>query len=193
VLIADSTQASGVRWGLEQDYGPRPSDAGFLAWNGDPNGAATAFTPLGVAGTLYGALLRTHTPISVTNLAAYIGTAGATLTSGQCFMALYDASKNLVGVTADQSAAWVSTGWKTAALVSGPFTVQPGVFYVVMWFNGTTGPAPLRFNGAAGVPNGLSAAASSRFFTSNTGQTTTAPGSLTTFSATGNPIFLGVS
>src|SRR4249919_4225763 len=68
---------------------------------------------------------------SVTNVLMYMTTAGSGLTSGQCFGALYTEAGARVGVSADQAASWAgSTGVKTMALASGPFSCAAGNYYV---------------------------------------------------------------
>src|SRR6185312_9531310 len=44
------------------------------------------------------------------------------LTSGQNFAAVYDNTGTRIGVTADQTTPWASTGLKQMALTGGPFT-----------------------------------------------------------------------
>jgi hypothetical protein len=71
----------------------------------------------------------------------YVVTAGSSLTSGQNFAALYDSSKNLVGITADQATAWGTTGEKVMALTTPYVVTAPGLFKGAMWSVGTTPPA----------------------------------------------------
>jgi|GEM_PF-515752 len=158
-----------------------PVDHGLLSWAYDPSLAGASSTPLTPAGTL--TVIKMHFPVAqnVTNIITYVLTAGATLTSGQCFAALYQGG-NLLGTTADQSVNWTTTGVKTMALAGGPTAVAAGDVYVAFWFNGTTGPALLRGVGNSAANTGLSATVA-RFGTANTGVTTTAPASLSAISA----------
>lgn len=164
-----------------QAYNFIPPDQNLIAWSFDPAIANTSSTPLATAGTLY--VMKVHVPASgtVTNIVTCLTTAGGTLTSGQCFGALYQAGA-LLGQTADQAAAWASTGLKTAAIAGGAVAIAQGDAYIAFWFNGTTGPAFNRGNGTAAINAGLSAA-TSRFGTADTGKTTTAPGTLGTIAA----------
>lgn len=154
-----------------------PEEHGFKAWAYDPQLSGTTSTPLTPAGTLFVVKFRIRKVIVVTNVELAIITQGATLTAGQCKAALYQ-DGSLVGVTADQAAAWVTTGLKTMPLVGGPFTLQPGVAHAAFWYNGTTGPAPYRTISGSAMNNIGIAAASSRVGTADTGITTTAPATL---------------
>lgn len=157
------------------------ADHGFIAWTYDGSVAGASSTPLTTAGTLY--VMKLHVPVaaSVTNIITYLTTAGIVLTSGQCFAALYQ-NGTLLGTTADQATNWASTGSKIMAISGGPVAVGAGDVQVALWFNGTTGPAPVRSNGTSLANLGLTAAAA-RFATANTGVTTTAPGTLATTAA----------
>ena len=168
-----------------------PGDHGLLSWNMDPIICQSTSTPLGANGTCYVQKLRIDKRVAVTNLHAWVLTAGATLTASQCLAGLYDGSKNQVGVTGDQSAVWNSTGFKTMALTGGPFNCDPGFYYVVLMANGTTRPAFLRATGNA--HNANLAAASSRWATADTGRTTTLPATLAAFTAAANPYWVALS
>lgn len=165
-------------------------DYGLLAMAFDPAANSSNSTPLATAGTLYGIRLKLITPATITNIVLPIFTAGATLTAGQCFAALYQ-NNTLKAQTADQATAWASTGMKTMALSSAQ-SAAAGYVDIVMWFNGTTGPAPTRGHQGFTV-NGALAAANARYFTANTGVTTTAPASLGTKTSFSTAYWVGVS
>lgn len=151
------------------------SDQGLIAWNMDPayNGGSTA---LPVAGTMTVMAVKLAAAANITNIVMFMGTAGVTLTAGQCFAALYQgAGGALLGVTADQSVAWATGGLKTMAISGGPVAAAAGILYVGIWFNGTTGPGPSRGDTNGAKSNMGLAVASSRFGTANAGLTTTAP------------------
>lgn len=158
-----------------------PSDLGYLAWTQDPNSCRDN-SALTTAGRVQLTRLIRVPAGSITNLEMCILAAGATLTAGQCFAALYSvATGALLGTTADQAAAWVSTGSKTMPISGGPVSWAGGDLWVAVFYNGTTGPGFLRPpSGASG--NGKAAAASARFTrdSTNTGRTTTMPGTLGT-------------
>lgn len=156
-----------------------PTDHGFIAWSMQPLMAASS-TVLATAGTMYIARVR-RVPLgaSVTNIVAFVTVGGSSLTSGQCFAALYTAGGVLVAATADQASAWASATVKTMALAGGPYTAAGGDYYVGLWFNGTTGPT-LRTSAntsAATVNIGLSTP-NLMTATANTGLTTSAPATL---------------
>jgi len=115
-------------------------------------------TALTTAGTLYLVRVRRVPAGTVTNIIVAVGTAGSSLTAGQCFAGLFNASGTLLSATADQAAAWGTTGTKTMALTT-PQAITSGDYYVGFFFNGTTGPAFTRSaNTTASATNvGLSA------------------------------------
>lgn len=179
------------------DLGWQPGDQGLLAWNYDIGGAASGgSTALTTAGTVYVMAVPVRSQISVTNILAVLTVNGATLTAGQCFAALYaGAGGTLIGQTADQASAWGAGAVKvvTMALSGGPFLVQPGIVYVAMWFNGTTGPTFFKTGSSSATANVSLAAAASRFGTANTSVTTTAPGTLGAVSAASNGYWVALS
>lgn len=171
---------------------PGPNTYGLLAQAFDPAVATSTATPLATAGTIYVIKLEIEQPLpAVTNIVTFLTAAGVTLTSVQCFAALYQGGV-LKGVSAGQAALWESPGLKTMPIQGGPVSLDAGFAYVGLWFNGTTGPAPLRGNSASAVNLNLAATAS-RFGTANTGVTTTAPATLGTISAAVNAYWAGLS
>jgi len=127
----------------------QPQDAKYKTWNFPPeycsnNGAART------SGTLYFAKVMVPVPLAaVTNICLYIGTAGATLTAGQSLAALYSSDgQTRLGVTADQSVAWTTTGYKVMPISS--VTVNPPFVLVAFFSVGTTPPGFARgFSGAS--------------------------------------------
>jgi hypothetical protein len=188
-IVALSTQATSVgTTGKAADgghvhpvYAWGASDYGLITMAFDPAVAVNNATALATAGTLY--VIRLHLPVAqnITNIVIYLSAAGGTLTTGQCFAALYQGGSKL-GVTADQASAWGSTGLKTMAISGGAVAAAAGDVYVGLWFNGTTGPASLRGLILNAVNLGLAASAS-RFGTADTGLTTTAPSTMATVAA----------
>lgn len=152
------------------DFGP--GDHGLLAWSYDPSflTAGSALT----SGTLYLTKMRVPTAVTVTNIVTSVATAGTGLTTGQCFAALYDANRNLLGVTADQSTAFASIGLKTMALTT-PVSVTAGYCYAAFWAVGTTPPQISRMSGGLAVLAAGLTTSSYRYGSSTTGLTTTAP------------------
>jgi hypothetical protein len=159
----------------------RPASYGYITWAYDPavTGSATALT---TAGTVYTILLNIEVATTITNIIMDVGTAGSSLTTGQCFAALYQGG-TLLSTTADQAVAWASTGAKTMAL-SVAQSVTAGQVIVAVWFNGTTGPSFARGTNVVGAPNVALSGNSSRYGTADTGRTTTAPSTLGAITAT---------
>lgn len=157
----------------------QPSDRGWKAY-AFPIVIATGGTVLATAGTMYFTRIRRVPAGSISNIHIYVAVAGATLTAGQCFAALFTAGGTRVGVTGDQAAAWASTGLKNMAL-DAPYNNQTVAdLYAAFWFNGTTGPNVYRGSTSFSslVPNlGLSAP---NFVagSADTGLTASAPASM---------------
>jgi hypothetical protein len=148
-----------------------PADHGMQAWAYDPVRVGSTSTVV-TAGVLN--VIRMKLPISgsLTKVLLYVNTAGATIAN--CFAGLYDSSGNRVALTADQSGAWVSTGLKTISF-TGSYSATAGYFWVdILVGSATTAPAFGRNTSsvATGLINANLTAASLRFATILTGQTT---------------------
>lgn len=168
------------------------SDYGLLTMAWDPAIAvATVNTPLNTAGRLNIHKVPVPYPMTVTNIVIYVTTAGVTLTSGNCKAALYQ-DLNLIGTTADQSAVWNSTGLKTMALVSGPFTLHKGLADIALWYNGTTAPSLMRGVSASQIDMDLQTT-DNRTGLGATAITTTPPSTITTNSGTGTTFWVALS
>jgi hypothetical protein len=171
-----------------------PSDQGLVTWTMDVM-TATANSILPAQGTLY--VVRVHVPAaaSVRNILAGITNAGAGLKSGQCFAGVWNAASGArVGVTADQSAGWATTGVKTMALSGGPVNLTAGDYYIGLYANGTTLPNFARGNnqiGGAFANAGMTA--NFRVATANTGLTSTPPTTLGTLTAANTAWWLALS
>jgi hypothetical protein len=107
-LVGDSSQASGLAYGVPRNGNIGPADYGLLAWTTDPvtATAGTAFT----SGSSRVVLLYVPYATTITNILLEITTAGTGFTSGQSFGALSDVNSNLLRQTTDQSTAFASTG-----------------------------------------------------------------------------------
>lgn len=188
--LSDLSDARAARAAIGSGNMWRPSDMGFISWAYDPV-LGTAGQALPTAGTVYVIRLKCDAAASITNVVFYAQSAGSALTAGQCFAGLYQAG-SLIGASADQQAAWGSTGPKIAPLVGGPFPVVAGDLLVALFFNGTTGPAPVR-QANSGIDNIGLAAASSRFGSADIGRTTSFPATLGTIAAVSFAWWAGVS
>ena len=154
----------------------KASDHNLVGWTYDPT-AAQAGTVMPTAGVANVARVRVLSGV-VSNIHFLLTAGGSSLTSGQCFAALYNDAGALVGggaITADQAANWATGGFKTCAL-SVAQGVTPNAWYrVLWWFNGTTGPTLARGSNldAAFLNAGLSAPLL-RYSTADTGRTNAA-------------------
>jgi len=170
-------------WTPSQVIAPRHH--GLKAWNYDPG--TTSSSSANVSGTIYAQKIYLPEDMPITNIVLVIGTAGATLTSGQSLVGLYSQTGTQIGVSADQSANWTSSGVKTIALTSGPFSVSGGpdnYCYVLVMCNGTTPAAFTRASANFNAGNvGLAAADGFRFGVQGTSQTAL-PSSFTVSSLT---------
>lgn len=188
LVVNGNLEVKGVTYGQRGFW--QPNDYSFLTWAYDPALAVNNSTP-SAAGTIQLAKVVIPGALTVTSAVLHVITAGSGLTSGQCFAAIYQ-NGSLVGVSADQSTAWASTGTKTMALAAGPYTLTAGYAYIAFWYNGTTGPAFARSAGSTVANAGL-AATSSRFGTANAGVTTSAPGTLGTIGAASTAWWAAIS
>lgn len=171
------TKAALVEWQPPYDWQPRQIN--LLGWTYDPvmNSTGIVLT----SGVLNLAKIYLPRDVTITNIHVEIQAAGITLTSAQNFAGLYDSSGTSLRNTADQSAVWNTTGYKTMALTT-PLAVSGGEdvwIYVAMLGNGATAPSVRRGSDRFFGNNGqLAAADGFRFGTVLTGQTTL-PGSIT--------------
>lgn len=115
-----------------------PSDHGLIAWSFNPALCSAGGTQMS-AGFIYlvEVILRQAATITKSNIV--IGTAGATLTSNQNFVGLYDSSGNRQALSADMSTTWNSVGNKTVNY-GASYAAAAGRYYVALLFNGTTSP-----------------------------------------------------
>lgn len=115
-----------------------PRDVGLLAWTADPDLVEGAtFTP--VTTTIYLCEFWTYETQTLSNIAIHVQTT-PTLTSGN-FLGVYSpGSVNFtqLGVTADQTTPWGTTGVKPAAFTSAIPNLAPGRYYVALLVTGTT-------------------------------------------------------
>lgn len=173
---------------------------GFKAWNLDPKmcpGAGTLLSSPG-AGTVRSAKIVIPAG-TITNLHMQLGTAGASLTAGQCHIGLFDASKNLLSEATGPGGVDLATTWSgTTGLLTMPLVtpqvVTDGVFYIAFFYNGTTAPAFFAITSTkAGLANGLNSVANSNHASANTLQTISMPNPMGAFTATLVAYFVAVS
>lgn len=172
---------------------PMASDFGYAAMAVPPDLLGITATAMSNAGTITGAKLLLDHVASITSLDFAIGTVGASLTAGHCGVALFDPSKTLIGTafTADGATDLATiltgtTGRHTSTLAgtgTGLSGLLPGAYYAVMFQNGTTAAA-LKCACNSAISNGNLSAAAAKYFTADTGRTTSFPTTLGTFTAT---------
>lgn len=155
---------------LDEAQAPTALDQDLISWQFDhaTNMVATALT----SGTVSWSKLWIRQPVTVTNVCAHIGTVGAALVAGQNFAGLYDLAGNLLSATADQTAAWGTTGFKEMALTA-PVAVTPGYYYVAILSNAGTTPAFARGSALVStIVNAKLTTTTARFAVGPAGQTT---------------------
>jgi hypothetical protein len=155
------------------------SDHNLIAWSYDP-ALPTNSLALSTGGVVHLVKVILRYAATINNVLYQVNTAGATLTSGQNFVGVYDSGGTRRAVSADQTTAWGSTGLMTTAMTAS-YSAAAGVYYIAFVANGTTGPALARLNGLAGAGATINAgltAATYRFATNGSGNTSL-PASLT--------------
>lgn len=149
--------------------GGMPMDFVLQNWSFDPAIAAASVVP--TSGTINMSKMWINAG-SVSALGVIVSAPGVTLTAGQNLMGLYDQGGNLIGQTADQSASWVTAGYKQIALTSLANIPSSGFYYVAYMSNGATPAALTRgANNSATAANLNLTADQARFATGPTGQT----------------------
>lgn len=167
------------------DPRPTPAKHNLITWTQDPRTLRSTGDTL-TGGVVYLAKLDiANRSTVVSNLLVGVITAGATLTSGQNFVGLYNSSGTLLATSADQTTAWATTGLKTAAIT--PQTLAVGSYYVAILSNGTTKPvfATGAGHGQDSITNAGLTTATAAFLTSGAGLTAL-PASITLGSASPN-------
>lgn len=167
-------------------------DQSLVTWNYNPavNMVATAVT----SGTVQMAKIWVRQNLTIANVIVGIGTVGAALVAGQNFAGLYDSTGTRLGVTADQTAAWGTTGGKEMALTA-PVPVTPGAYYVAILSNAGTTPAFARGSALIASIVNIKTTATDGVFTTGPAAQTTLPASITMASRTltGNALWVAAS
>ncbi|MFJ4785136.1 glycosyl hydrolase family 28-related protein [Streptomyces sp. NPDC088794] len=147
----------------------KAADHGLLTWTHDPATLRSAAERI-TSGSVYLCKIKiVNRSTVVSNIHYGVVDAGATLTSTQNLVGLYDSSGTRLAVSADQTTAFGSAGAKTAAIT--PQTLAVGTYYVAILSVGTTPPSFAQGNGASSVLNTGLATGTSRFLVGPTAQT----------------------
>lgn len=142
--VLTATDGSGASYPVSPP-GVMSKTNGLLAWTFDPIACNQSLTI--TTGQIVLAKITLGAVTLVTNLPIHLNTGGGSLTSNENFIGLYNSSGTRIALSADQTAAWSSSGDKLNAMVT-PVTIEPGDYYVAILVNGTGVPTF-----AAGQPN----------------------------------------
>lgn len=142
---------------------PQPEDLDFAGWAYDCAAASGTGTALTTAGMIYLIKVPVRVAKPITNIRVNMTAAGSGLTSGS-FAGVYNSLGTQLGISADQSSAWLGSPGVIDAPLTDPVTVGPGFVWVALLFNGTTGPTiDGQVGSTAVMANGRLAATSARF------------------------------
>ena len=172
----------------------RAADHGFISWSIDPSQAANS-TSLTADITMMRVNVRQ--PRLISNVAAFVVTAGTGLTAGACWAGLYNSAGALAGQTADQATVWQTEGAKVMPLAAA-VNATPGAYYVAFLATGTTLPTLAREGQQTGgtdtlINIGLSAATARTATAARTGDTLPASIDMTTRTMSKESFFVAVS
>jgi hypothetical protein len=158
----------------DNPYGP--GDHGLLTWSVLPENLQTSGQP--ASGSVRMVKVRLRRAATIGWIWLHLTTAGAALTSGQCFAGLYTTAGTRVAVTADQSTAWTASGIQKTALTT-PYNAAAGEYFVAFVASGTTIPQfTASSNNSSSAINVNLSGASLRFANGPTSQTSL-PASIT--------------
>lgn len=193
------TRAAQERWVPE--YVWQPQHHGVFGWNYDPALSGGSSVPL--AGALF--LVRVPVPeiITIGGVAILVGTGGTGATAlANCFLGVYNTAGTRLGASADQSAAWATSGFKSAAVtVDGGQSLSvggPGVYVFAGILVGTQSTTNLSLgrlsNTTTAFLNANLSATTARWASNGSGQTAL-PTSVTMGSNTtnGNGFWVGLT
>jgi hypothetical protein len=172
---------------------PLPTDYGYAAWSSDPASIHSTITL--TTGVLYLQRIPIRTPGTVIS-AVHFGLASTgTLTSGQNFTALYDATGALLSSSADLTSAMAATGEVVGTLAAPQTIAGIGFVYAAVLINGSAMPTVSRGGPlTSGVGNAKTTATTKRFAQYGTAQTAIpTPLTLTSMANTATPPWMALS
>lgn len=178
----------------------RASDQGLVAWSVDP-ATMQGGTILPTGGLLQVVRVRALSAVA-TSIEMYVTVGGASLTSGQCFAALFNGAGALLGAGAVTASAHSTgaAGWGDAGPKSLPLTVAQGITpyadYLIGFFANAGSTLPT-FARAAAVASGAAlnvgmSAPTFRFSSADSGLTTAMPANVGTQTAIGTAWMVGI-
>jgi hypothetical protein len=165
------------------------TDLGYAAETYEAWLTSDVTTRLITAGTLNLIGVRVRQPRTVSTIRLQLIGNGATLTTGENLVGLYNSAGQLVGYSADQTTAWGSGASKfvnatLTAESTGSLDLQPGLYWIAILGNGTTMPSfNSNTNSSSTFANGNLTAATARYAT-NGSALTALPTSFTPSSST---------
>jgi hypothetical protein len=162
-----------------------PANYGYLSWNYDP--ATINNTTALVNGTAVGIKLRIPRAVTITNIIINVNSGNGL---NNCFVALYQ-NNTLLAQSANQTN-WNVGGNKVIPL-SSPQAVEAGTVDIIVWCGTSTSAPLLQRSGSQPGTNGSFTGVNLRWFTANTGLTTTAPTTLGTRSSNSSTFWAAVS
>lgn len=122
---------------------------GLIAQTYDRSGGAPSLALL-VDGTAYFTAIPLFSGSTVTNISVPVSVAAVGMTLSK--VGLYDSAGNRLAVSADQGAAWESTGMKTIAVVTPYAVPTSGLYYAALVAKATvTLPTVLRSSSGIGT------------------------------------------
>jgi hypothetical protein len=177
---------------LDRVQESKAADQGLINWNFSPgtNLVATTIT----SGTVSMVKVWLRQPVTVNTVAIGIGTVGAGLVAGQNFAGLYDSGGNRLGQTADQTAAWGTTGGKNMSLTAPVAITAPGAYYVAILSNAGTTPAFVRGSAVASSIANINLTATDAAWATGPAAQTSLPATITMASRTitGNAMWAAI-
>lgn len=145
-----------------------PALRGWSEWNHPPKNITSGAGQAMASGTLYRQRIRARTGGTRSTVKLTIGGAATALTTA--LVAVFDSTGTRLGISADQSASWTSTGTKSIAV--GSFSVTGGEdYYVELLAVGSGPPAIVRGPISVVAPNADLSNALLWYAVSGTGQT----------------------
>jgi len=118
-----------------QDYHHTPQDYGFQVWS-DPVSQINGYSTLPFSGEAFGRQVRIMSPLTISTVVIWILESVSTLTTGENFLGVYNASGNLLGSTGDMTSA-IEAGGIIEGTLTSPVDLAEGYAFLAVVMNGT--------------------------------------------------------